>query len=332
MRKKTGKTVAGAIALLMCIIISFGGCGNVAANGSGEVEEKENRRPEINAWGEVTAHDVHQLTIDFPTAVESVSVEEGDVVHQGDVLAVLDLSEFSLTIAKTQEQKAAGEAVISGLQQSTTGLKAQIQQQKQNVETAQKDFQNSKTLYEAGGISQKEYELQEERLNTQKTTLRVLETELGQTDSGSIGQQSRSNQVIDKELDIFASKKNKAYLAENRIVSPVANGVVKSVGVEPGMIISGQPAKVIIELIDTDTQYIRAEVDEEFIDFLQMDTPVRVVPVRNPELELKGYVTKIGALAEEKDGGRIVNVQIRVEDAEQILSYGYTVDVYFAKE
>lgn len=329
MKKKTIKKAMGVIALLMCLILSFSSCGNVAAGVSDDQVESENRQIEINAWGEVTAHDIYQLTIDFPATVDTVLVEAGDVVHQGDPLAILNLDEFHATIGKAQAQKAAGEAVISGLQQSTTGLSAQIQQQKKNVETAQKDFQDSKTLYEAGGISQKEYEQQEERLNTQKTNLRVLEAELAKTDSGNIGQQSRSNQVIDKELEIFQSKKNKVYLSGDQVVAPVVNGVVKSVGIEPGMVISGQQGKVIMELVDTDTQYIRAEVDEEFIDGLQIDTAVRVVPVRNPNLELTGYVKKIGALAEEKDGGRIVNVEIRVEDAENILQYGYTVDVYF---
>lgn len=329
MRKRTDRKYIIMMVQLLCVMLIFSGCSK-AKETPKEQETETAPVEEINVWGEVTAHEVHQLTIDFPATVESVLVEEGDVVSKGEVLAILNMDEFNATIAKTQNQKAAGEAAISGLQQSAEGFRAQIQQQKQTLERAQKDFERSKILYTAGDISQQEYEQQEEFLNTQKTTLQVYEAKLAQTNSGEIEQQVQNNQVINKELVIYQSKQEKEYLADNQVISPLANGVVKRIWIDPGTVISGQSGTVIIELIDMDTQYIRAEVDEEFIAFLQLDTPVRVVPVGNPEIELEGYVKKLGALAEEKDGGRIVNVQINMADTEA-LYYGYTVDVYFPK-
>ena len=219
------------------------------------------------------------------------------MVSKGEVLAILNMDEFHANIAKAQNQKAAGEAAISGLQQSAEGFRAHIQQQKQTLEKAQKDFARSQTLYTAGDISQQEYEQQEEWLNAQQTALHVYEAELAQTNNGEIEKQVQNNQVIDKELEIYQSKQEKEYLSGNHVISPMENGVVKRIWVDPGTVISGQSGMVIIELIDADTQYIRAEMDEEFIAFLQMDTPVRVVPVGNPETELKGYVKKLGALA-----------------------------------
>lgn len=319
---------------LLCLTGLITGCGKASPESTGESQAIETeQQDEIDAWGEVKYQDAYQLIIDFPATVESIQVKEGDVVHKGDVLAVLNIEEYNKTIAKLEDQKAAGEAALKGIDQNTSGLEAQIAQKKRDVATAQNDWNNAKILYDAGDISKTEYDKYVTNLETQKTNQRVLEAQLEQlnkTNSSNSSQQASSNRALEKELDIYKGKLQKDYLDGNRLVSNVENGIVKSIAVENGTVLgSDLGQKLVMEIIDQDSVYVSAEVDEEFIRSITTDTPVRIVPAMNPQLEFKGKVSQIAAMAVEKDGGRIVKVQVIPDDRERVLKPGYTVDAYF---
>ena len=87
-----------------------------------------------------------------------------------------------------------------------------------------------------------------------------------------------------------------------------------------------------MRLIDAESIYISAEVEEEFIRSIQLDTPVTIVPTTNPDKTYTGHILMIPAAAELKDGDRIIKVRIAADDPDHELKPGYTVDVYFEKE
>ncbi len=324
------------VAMFLCASLLVTGCGGKKADSAGErqqaeTEQEQNR--EIDAWGEVKYRTSYQMVIDFPAIVDSIEVKEGDVVHKGDVLAVLNMDEFTKTIAKLEDQRAAGEAALEGIDQNTAGVTAQIGSQRRNVEVAQTDLNHAKVLFDAGDISKTDYDKYVTNLESQKAGLKVLEVQLDQlikSNSSNLNQQTSSNAALDKELDIYKSRLNKPYLKGNQIVSNVENGIVKNITVENGTILGSDSKQILVmDIIDQDSAYISAEVDEEYISEITLDSSVRIVPVMNPDLELKGSVSQIAAMAEEKDGNRIIKVWVLPDDEEKILKPGYTVDVYF---
>lgn len=328
--KKIQWIFIGSSILLISSLMT--GCGRKASAGAADSQAVEiSQEAEIDAWGEVKYQDAYQIIIDFPATVKEIKVKEGDVVHKGDVLAVLDAGEFHKTIAKLEDQKAAGEAALTGIHQDTAGLKAQIAQKKRDVATAQTDWNNAKLLYDAGDISKTDYDKYVTNLEAQKTGQKVLEVQLSQMDNSSSSnssQQANSNAALEKELDIYKERLQKTYLNGDQIVSNVVNGIVKSIYVENGSVLGGDVG-LVMEIIDQDSVYVSAEVDEEFIRDITTQTPVRIVPVMNPAMEFAGTVSQIAAIAVEKDGGRIVKVRIIPDDVERVLKPGYTVDAYF---
>ncbi len=324
------------VAMFLCASLLVTGCGGKKADSAGERQQAETEQEqdrEINAWGEVKYRTSYQMVIDFPAIVDSIEVKEGDVVHKGDVLAVLNMDEFTKTIAKLEDQRAAGEAALEGMNQNTAGVTAQIGSQRRNVEVAQTDLNHAKVLFDAGDISKTDYDKYVTNLESQKAGLKVLEVQLDQltkSNSSNLNQQASSNAALDKELDIYKSRLNKPYLNGNQIVSNVENGIVKNITVENGTILGSDSKQILVmDIIDQDSAYISAEVDEEYISEITLDSSVRIVPVMNPDLELKGSVSQIAAMAEEKDGNRIIKVWVLPDDEEKILKPGYTVDVYF---
>lgn len=317
----------------ICLSSLMTSCGKEASADTEESQAALTRQElEIDAWGEVKYQDAYQIIIDFPATVEEIKVKEGDVVHKGDVLAVLNTSEFHKTIAKLEDQKTAGEAALAGIYQDTEGLKAQIEQQKRDVATALEDWNRAKVLYESGDISKTDYDKYVTSLETQKTSQKALEVQLSQmetSNSSNYSQQASSNAALEKELNIYQERLLKTYLDGDQIISNVENGIIKNIYVENGTVL-GSDVGLVMDIIDQDSVYVSAEVDEEFIRDITFQTRVRIVPVMDPQIELTGSISQIAALAVEKDGGRIVRVQIIPDDAEQVLKPGYTVDAYFA--
>lgn len=322
-------------AMCLCASLLMTGCGAKKAESTGESGQKDTEQNrEIDAWGEVKYRTSYQLVIDFPAIVDSIKVKEGDVVHKGDVLAVLNMDEFTKTIARLEDQRAAGEAALEGINQNTAGVTAQIGSQKRNAEVAQTDLNNARVLFDAGNISKTDYDKYVTNLEAQKAGLKVLEVQLDQlnkSNSSNLSQQTSSNAALDKELDIYKSRLNKSYLNGNQIVSNVENGIIKSIAAENGTILGSDSGQILVmDIIDQDSAYISAEVDEEYISEIATDSFVRIVPVINPELQLTGTISQISSMAEEKDGNRIIKVQVLPDDEEKILKPGYTADVYFS--
>ena len=126
------------------------------------------------------------------------------------------------------------------------------------------------------------------------------------------------------------SKSGKDYLDSNSIISNVKNGIVQNIGVINGTMLGAQntPTRVL-QLIDADSIIISAEVDEEFIKNVTLGEAVEIVPTSDSSISIPGIVTQISNVAVEKDGKRIVKVEVKPQDPEGELKPGYTADVYF---
>ena len=87
----------------------------------------------------------------------------------------------------------------------------------------------------------------------------------------------------------------------------------------------------VLQLIDADSIVVSAEVDEEFINKVALGDTVTIVPVSDSSLSIPGTVAQISNVAVEKDGKRIIKVQVKPQDPQRVLKPGYSVDVYLQK-
>ena len=130
----------------------------------------------------------------------------------------------------------------------------------------------------------------------------------------------------------MTAKTSKDYIKGNKIVSNIKNGIVQNIAVTDGshLGIQGAPTKVL-QIIDADSLTVCAEVDEEFIDSIKINEPVRIVLASSPDASLSGKVVQVPDAAVEKDGRWIVKVQVKPNDPQHLLKPGYTADVYFKR-
>jgi HlyD family secretion protein len=379
---------AGLLVIAAVIgIISF----NMVQAGKAESLETVSSAPEkdnsLDAWGEVKYEKIYDISIDFPSIVTDVKVKEGDRVSLGQELVTLDMSEYLGTVEKLRQQLAAGQAGLQDTVQNTSALSADIAQLQKDistktqeldkgtnadfkilqtsldlveneVETAKRDVQNNKVLYDAGSVpkdvlnqyidilDQREKALSDVVNNMEKTKS-SLKTELNQlnillkskqaqldqiknSNSSNTAKQNSSVAVSQVDLDIMKNKNVKEYLRLNQIISSVKNGIVQNIAVINGTRLGVQntPTKVL-QLIDADSIVVSAEVDEEFIKNVTLGGTVKIVPVSDNSLSIPGVVTQISNVAVEKDGKRIIKVEIKPQDPKDVLKPGYSTDVYF---
>ena len=249
------------------------------------------------------------------------------------------------------------EEFSSGTNADMKILQTSLELAKQEVETANRDVQSNQALYDNGAVSkstldqykdvlaQREKALTDVENNIEKTK-RALETELDQlsialkskqaqlnqvknSNSANAAQQNSSVAISQLDLELMKNKSVKDYLNTNQIISCVQNGIVQNIGVVNGTRLGVQntPTRVL-QLIDADSIVVSAEVDEEFIKSVTLGKAVRIVPVSNSSLSIPGVVTQISNVAVEKDGKRIIKVQVKPQDPEGTLKPGYSVDVY----
>ena len=120
------------------------------------------------------------------------------------------------------------------------------------------------------------------------------------------------------------------FINESKIVSHIENGIVQNVGVMNGTAVGTQymPTRVL-QMIDMDSIVVNAEVEEEFINIISLGMTVEIVPTADDSLSIPGEVIHISNLAVEKDGKRIIKVQVKPQDPQWKLKPGYSADVYF---
>jgi multidrug resistance efflux pump len=126
---------------------------------------------------------MEDISIDFPSFVTKVEVQEGEKVTLNQPLVTLDLAEYNRNVEKLKQQLAVNQAALPTAKQDISALQADITQlqnqisrktkeynddtnadivQLQNslnlaqtqLASAKTDLQNYRTLYEAGAVSQ----------------------------------------------------------------------------------------------------------------------------------------------------------------------------------
>jgi len=350
-------------------------------------EQEENT---IIAWGEVKYTDVYELAVDFPCTVVSVEVKEGDEVGLGDILAILDMTEFNETVIKLSEQVESGKASLRDAIEDTSALEADIARLKKEITTktaeyssgtkaelrllessleraeeelsdVKEDFALNQKLFDEGAVSQdvldqladvveQKEKLRSDIMDNISKTRRVLKEELDalgtelqykqvqldktrESNSANLERLSSSLAMAESDLAIMKNRAQKPYLSGGNIVSSLEHAIVRNISIINGSSL-GQPNEnhKAMELIDADSLIVSAEVPEEFIGEIDSGAEVKIVPAANKKAAVMGRVTQIAGAAVEKDGERIVRVEVTPDGKSEFLRPGYSVDVTFTRK
>lgn len=389
-KKTINKKIVRCVLAIIAIMAALAACTPGKEEKTEQVAGGEQEENTIIAWGEVKYTDVYELAVDFPCTVVSVEVKEGDEVGLGDILAILDMTEFNETVIKLSEQVESGKASLRDAIEDTSALEADIARLKKEITTktaeynsgtkaelrllessleraeeelsdAKEDFALNQKLFDEGAVSQDVLDQladvveQKEKLRSDITdniskTRRVLKEELDalgtelqykqvqldktrESNSANLERLSSSLAMAESDLAIMKNRAQKPYLSGGNIVSSLEHAIVQNISIINGSSL-GQPNEnhKAMELIDADSLIVSAEVPEEFIGEIDSGAEVKIVPAANKKAAVMGRVTQIAGAAVEKDGERIVRVELTPDGKSEFLRPGYSVDVTFTRK
>lgn len=203
--------------------------------------------------------------------------EPGDQVLAGDLLAVVDTSQFCLQIKQMEAQKYAVEAKRVSIRSQGEVIKEQIANLKINQNRVTRMFADQAAT--------------QQQLDDVNGQMRVLERQFESTNTQYISV-DRELDVIDAQLDLAKDNLQKCFIRS------VMQGVVLEKYVEPGEVVS--PAKAIVKLGDLSELDLRVYVSGAQLPGIKLGQEVEVLVDQDADnnRSLKGEVSWISSEAE----------------------------------
>lgn len=284
--------------LLLCLALT-GAVACMPFGGQGEEEESISQLVEVvrgdliisvSGSGSIGVANEAKLAFDGGGKVDAIYVDEGDVVKEGEALAVLapvDTDALGLALAQAELNLAQAKVSLAQADAAQEQAEAALEQAEYNLE----QLQRYHATYEDRRIA---------RLQISAAELQVKAAE---------AQVEAAELAVDVAKQAVEEAKSK--LEIETITAPFY-GVVASVDVEEGDIIpdSGMSQVTIVRLIDPMSMELSVGLDEIDIPGVEMGQRAIIEVDALPDVQLEGRVTSISPLPTVEAGVVLYNVKI----------------------
>jgi HlyD family secretion protein len=234
--------------------------------------------------------------------ITNLTVDEGSQVKKGDLIAELDPRELvaSLGAAKAnvtslEEQvneanhnytftDTQTDASLLQQQQRIAMAKAQLEPVRAQLAKDQQDLKRMQTLFDKGEVSAQDRDHAEAAVRISQANLDALQAAIKEEDSGLVVAQANRKQVDVRKSAVSTSiaeleqaRASEAEMATQlsytKIYSPI-DGIVSVRVSKQGEVVS--PGTPIVVVVDIDHLWVKADVEETYIDTVAFGQKLRV--------------------------------------------------------
>jgi len=271
--------------------------------------------------GVVTANDVI-VSSQVGGRVSRLMVTEGATVAPNDVIASLEPGELQADRAFYARSAEAVAAQVEASRAELAAAVAQDSEARANLSNAQRVYDRQQALVAAGGVTEQEVDASRTALTVARARLDAAERQVANRQSALAASQQQQAAATAQ------TTKANVRLTYAEITAPSA-GVVDVRSARVGEVVAaGQP---IVTLVNPDSLWVRADVEETYIDRVRLgDT----LTVRLPSgAERRGTVIYRGVdadFATQRDVSRTkrdiktFEVRLRVDNSDRRLAVGMT--------
>ena len=223
--------------------------------------------------------------------VVSIGADDGDLVHEGQVLVNFDPNDAEIGLQSARANLARTVRQVRGLYSDVDGMKAQVNAQKAEVQKAQDNFSRRKNLAAGGAISQEELSHARDDLTSAQNALANAEQKL-KTTSALV-----DDTVVSSHPDVMAAaaQLRQAYLnnARSTLIAPVTGYVAKR-SVQLGQRV--QPGTALMAVIPLDQLWIDANFKETQLRDMRIGQPVQIeTDLYGSSVKYSGTIDSLGA-------------------------------------
>jgi HlyD family secretion protein len=231
-----------------------------------------------------------------------LTVDEGSQVNKGDLLAELDPKELEAGLAAARANVASLEAQVNqanhnyALTDDSTGAslkqaestltstRAQLEQSRANLWRDQSDFDRTQKLFDSGVASAQERDHAEAALKASQANVKSLEESVGAEEAALLLARANRKQVDVRGAEIAttlaqleqaraAAAETETQLGYTQIYAPI-DGMVSVRVAKQGEVVS--PGSAIVVVVDVDHLWVRADVEESYIDSVRFGQTLHV--------------------------------------------------------
>lgn len=223
--------------------------------------------------------------------VVSIGADDGDLVHEGQVLVNFDPNDAQVGLQSAQANLARTVRQVRGLYSNVDGMKAQVNAQQAEVQKAQDNFNRRKNLAAGGAISQEELSHARDDLTSAQNALANARQQL-KTTSALV-----DDTVVSSHPDVMAAaaQLRQAYLNNSRstLIAPVTGYVAKR-SVQLGQRV--QPGTALMAVIPLDQLWIDANFKETQLRDMRIGQPVDIeADLYGSDVKYSGTIDSLGA-------------------------------------
>ena len=223
--------------------------------------------------------------------VVSIGADDGDLVHEGQVLINFDPNDAEVGLQSARANLARTVRQVRGLYSNVDGMKAQVNAQQAEVQKAQDNFNRRKNLAAGGAISQEELSHARDDLTSAQNALANARQQL-KTTSALV-----DDTVVSSHPDVMsaAEQLRQAYLtnARSTLIAPVTGYVAKRT-VQLGQRV--QPGTALMAVIPLDQLWIDANFKETQLRDMRIGQPVDIeADLYGSDVKYSGTIDSLGA-------------------------------------
>jgi HlyD family secretion protein len=245
--------------------------------------------------------DIRQVYVGFRVTgrVKEMKLEEGDLVHAGDLIATLDDVPYQDQVRLAEAQVAQAQANYSKMvngyrQEEIEQAKAQLAQSKANYQNALRYFERQDALQQSHVISKSDYDNALASRDSLKGQVDLSQANLNLELAGN-----RFEDIDSAKAQLENSKANLATARQNvddcKLFAPV-DGVIITRAVEPGTIVS--TSSVIYSICQNEPVWVRTYVDERDLGRIYPGMKALVYNDTDPNHPYVGQIGFISPVAE----------------------------------
>lgn len=229
--------------------------------------------------------------------VAQVAVTEGAQVTQGQVLVRLESDELRAALAQAQASERQADARLAGLRSTgRSSAQAALAQTDSVLVAAQADFQRTRDLVNQGFLSAA-------RLDEAQRAVAVAQAQQASARAQSLASADQGTDVLQAQAQVAlagsATAAAQARLAQ-AVLSAPADAKVLARMVEPGQIV--QPGKALLSLALSGPLQLVAQVDERFLQQLQVGQVASVLADAFPDQRFDARVLSIAPVVDAQRG------------------------------
>lgn len=243
----------------------------------------------VSASGRIFPETEVKISSDVSGEVVELSVEEGDSVVTGQIIARIDPDNYLSAVERGKANLDASKSQLAISRAQIESSRAQMEQIKAQLENAQSIHKRNEKLKKDGVISDLEFEQSLSNLRSLEANLRAAQASIR---SAEQNEQASAFAVKNAEA---ALKELQTNLRRTTITAPTS-GIVSSLSVEKGERVVGtiqMAGTEMLRISNLDTMEVQVEVSESDIPKISIGNEVEIKVDSYLNRKFRGIVTKV---------------------------------------